>query len=157
VLIQALRKKPHLSATLDLYGIVQGEIGQKYLEWLRKLANGDSRISFCNPVPSNQVILLLSTYDVLAVPSQCLETGPLVVLEAYAAGIPVLGSNTAGIAELVDHEVNGLLVEPDSIGAWHQAIQRVLEDNRLLMKLRAGVRIPREMHEVSEEMVKIYR
>ncbi len=47
--------------------------------------------------------------DILAVPSTCYETGPFVVLEAHAAGIPVVGSNLGGIAERVTAGRDGLL------------------------------------------------
>jgi glycosyltransferase involved in cell wall biosynthesis len=47
--------------------------------------------------------------DILAVPSTCYETGPFVVLEAHAAGIPVVGSNLGGIAERVTPGRDGLL------------------------------------------------
>ncbi len=156
ILIRALRLLPIDSVKLHLYGIVQSTGGTAYLEHLKNLAAGDPRIVFCPPVPSAQVISLLRNYHILAVPSQCLETGPLVVLEAFAAGIPVIGSRRGGIAELVKHEVNGLLVEPDSIEGWCQAIQRICGEQGLLAKLCAGVPIPRKMDEVAKEMAEIY-
>ena len=57
----------------------------------------------------------LSRIDVLAVPSQWLETGPLVVLEAFAAGTPVIGSDLGGIRELVSDGRDGLLVPHDDV------------------------------------------
>ena len=44
---------------------------------------------------------MLAGFDMLAVPSQWQETGPLVVFEAQALGVPVLGSDLGGIAELI--------------------------------------------------------
>jgi glycosyltransferase involved in cell wall biosynthesis len=79
-----------------------------------------------------------------------------VVLEAFAAGIPVLGSDLGGIAELVEHEVDGLLVEPASPEAWGGALRRVLDDPDLLTRLRRGVRPPRRMGQVAEEMLAVY-
>ncbi len=74
----------------------------------------------------------MQRYDVLAVPSQWLETGPLVVMEAFAAGVPVLGSNLGGIGELVTSGVDGLLVEPASIVAWRTALEALCRDRELL-------------------------
>jgi glycosyltransferase involved in cell wall biosynthesis len=79
------------------------------------------------------------------------------VLEAFAAGIPVMGSNLGGIAELVEHGVNGLLVEPESQEAWGQAFQKLCEDRNILMRLRAGIRPPRSMSVVAEDMLVLYR
>ena len=78
---------------------------------------------------------LLRQYDLLAVPSRTFETGPLVVLEAFAAGVPVIGSNLGGVNELVRHEVNGLLVEPPALSGWVSALRRCVEEPDLLPRL----------------------
>ncbi len=156
ILIQALHGIPHLAAQLDVYGVVQGQAGMSYLQGLKRLANGDPRIDFHPPVPSGEVVSRLQQYDVLAVPSQWLETGPMVVLEAFAAGIPVLGSNLGGVAELVEHRTNGLLVEPQSIESWTHAFRSLCENTDLLLKLRSGIRPPRSMNVVAEEMSELY-
>ncbi len=157
LLIRAVRALPRAPLTLHLYGVVQGESGRRYEEALRDLAGEDPRIEFRPPVPSSQVIPLLRAYDVLAVPSRVLETGPLVVLEAFAAGVPVLGARLGGIAEWVEDGENGLLVEPDSVEGWREALERLVRDRALLERLRAGIRPPRTMHEVAQEMVTLYQ
>lgn len=156
ILIQALRQIPEAPIRLDLYGVVQGQAGRSYLERLKWLAEGDARIAFHPPVPSREIIPQLQEYDVLAVPSQLLETGPMVVLEAFAAAIPVIGSNLGGIAELVQHGTNGLLVAPQSIDAWARALHSVCADQALLSRLRSGVRPPRTMDAVANEMFGLY-
>ncbi len=156
ILIQALRLLPEANVELSLYGIVQAGAAVEYLDRLKALAGDDSRIHFLPPVPSNKVISLLQKHHLLAVPSRWLETGPLVALEAFSAGIPVLGSNLGGIAEMVTNEVNGLLVETDSVQAWKQAISRCYEDKTLLEKLRRGIRPPRVMDAVASEMTLLY-
>jgi len=156
VLIQAARSLPKITIELNIYGIAQSEGDTAYLKKLKSLAQGDQRILFNSPVQSNQVVRLLKDFDLLAVPSQWLETGPLVVLEAFAAGIPVIGSNLGGIAELVEHNINGLLVKPDSVEAWREALQWIFEDRALLMRLRAGISAPRGMDTVALEMEALY-
>jgi glycosyltransferase involved in cell wall biosynthesis len=78
------------------------------------------------------------------------------VLEAFAAGAPVIGSNLGGIAELIENEVNGILVETDSVEMWRQAMRRCSEDRTLIERLRRGIRSPREMDAVAGEMLRIY-
>jgi glycosyltransferase involved in cell wall biosynthesis len=157
VLIRALRSVPGLDLELDIFGLVQGESSSDYVQHVRRLADGDGRIRFCAPVPSHSVRSLLAEYDALAVPSCWLETGPLVVLEAFAAGIPVLGSGLGGIAELIRHDVDGLLVETGSVVNWTATLCRVVSEPGLLARLRAGVRLPRAMEEVAEDMLTVYR
>ena len=98
----------------------------------------------------------IADYDVLAVPSQWLETGPLVVLEAFAAGIPDVGSDLGGIAELVRHERDGLLVPADSIDAWRNALQALCLDRQSLTVLRNGIQGLRSMKNVATDMSRLY-
>ncbi len=157
LLVRAVQALPQAALELHLYGIVQGNSGGAYVERLRALAGDDSRIEFRPPVPPEGVVELLSTYDLVAVPSRVLETGPLVVLEAFAAGTPVLGSRLGGIAELVADGVNGILVEVDSLEGWREAIRRFVEDRTQIETLRRGIRAPRSMSEVAHEMLLVYQ
>lgn len=156
ILLQALRALPSASITLDIYGVAQGEAGKRYEQTLRHLADGDERIKFCSPVPANEIVETLNNYDMLAVPSQLLETGPLVVLEAFAAGVPVMGSRLGGITELVKDGENGILVEANSIESWTAALARLSSEPELLKKLRLGIRPPRTMSVVADEMLALY-
>jgi glycosyltransferase involved in cell wall biosynthesis len=155
VLIRALQRLDANEVELHIFGVVQpGD--EKYAEDLRRLAKLENNIVFHPAVPSEEVIDVLSDFDVLAAPSQWLETGPLVVLEAFAVGTPVLGSRLGGIAELVRDDVDGLLVQYDSIDAWTDALRRLAQDPALLERLRAGVRPPRRMRAVADDMLALY-
>lgn len=156
ILLKAFQATPQLNARLDIYGISQNAASDAYLKQLLELVKHDPRITFKPPVAAHQVINLLKDYDLLAVPSQGLETGPLVVLEAFAAGIPVIGSNIGGIAELVKHEINGLLLEPAAINTWGQELQRLSLNKDLLTNLRSGISLPRQMGIVAQEMLLLY-
>jgi glycosyltransferase involved in cell wall biosynthesis len=153
VLVRAIRLAPELAVELAVYGIVHDPV---YRARLESLAAGDARIRFHPPVPPSQASATIARHDVLAVPSQCLETGPLVVLEAFAAGVPVLGSDLGGVAELVRPGVDGLLVAPSSPPAWRDALTRLVADPDLFRRLRAGVRPPRTMRAVAKEMAALY-
>ena len=156
VLIRALHADPSLRARLDIYGVVQSPANESYRKEMLALAANDPRICFRDPVPSHTMVATLSGYDVLAVPSQWLETGPLVALEAFAAGIPVIGWNIGGIVEIVKHEIDGLLVNPKAPYAWTDTLRRLAEDRAMLAKLKAGVRQPRTSMEVAREMNELY-
>jgi len=130
-LLRAMRNEPELHIELHLYGITQSAADEEYWKTLRRLAADDSRVAFLPAVLNDEVISLLKNYHVLAVPSRWLETGPLVVLEALAAGTPVLASSLDGITEWIRHEHNGLLVEPEVIDAF----RRCVSDRMLVSKL----------------------
>jgi glycosyltransferase involved in cell wall biosynthesis len=61
--------------------------------------------------------------DVLAVPSLWLENSPLVIHEAYAAGVPVVAARIGGMPGLVHDGWNGLLYDPRSPGALAEALR----------------------------------
>jgi glycosyltransferase involved in cell wall biosynthesis len=155
-LIRALRAAPELPIELHLYWLTQSAADDEYLKQQRRNAANDNRIVFLSPVPNEEVISLLKDYHLLAVPSRWLETGPLVVLEALAAGTPVIGSNLGGIPEWVRHGENGLLVSAEDDRAWADAFWRCARDRDLLSKLRQGVETPRSMATVAREMADLY-
>ncbi|MDQ6672224.1 MAG: glycosyltransferase [Chloroflexota bacterium] len=155
-LLRALARVPDARLSLDVFGVPEDTDAKGYADSLRALAAVDSRICFRAPVANDQVVGFLSGYDLLAVPSLWLETGPLVVLEAFAAGIPVIGSKRGGIAELVQDRVNGLLVEPESVDAWSGVLHELASDPELVQRLRAGVRPPRRMKAVADDMLRLY-
>jgi glycosyltransferase involved in cell wall biosynthesis len=156
ILLEVLRAAPEMAVELDIYGVVQSDAGAAYLKELQQIAGGDGRIRFLSSIAPEAVVSRMREYDVLAVPSQCLETGPMVVMEAFAAGLPVVGSNCGGIAELVTDGVDGLLVEPRSLDSWRRALEMLCEDRSLLTKLWDGIRAPRSIADVAGEMSALY-
>jgi glycosyltransferase involved in cell wall biosynthesis len=58
-----------------------------------------------------------------------------VLVEAMAAGAPVIATSVSGIPELVEHEVNGLLIEPDDAAALADALIRLHDDPALTRRL----------------------
>jgi glycosyltransferase involved in cell wall biosynthesis len=70
---------------------------------------------------------LVELLDVLVVPSLS-EGAPLVILEAMAAGIPVVASAVGGIPDQIRHEREGLLVPPGNSAALGDALFGLLQD-----------------------------
>jgi glycosyltransferase involved in cell wall biosynthesis len=156
VLIDALLRSPEIPVRLDIYGIVQEGSAERYDQRLRAKAKNDDRIRFLGPLPNHEVPDRLRDYDALAIPSVGLETGPLTVYDAFAAGIPVIGSRRGGIGELVADEIDGLLVEPGDVSAWARVLSRICYEGGLLERLRSGVAPPRTMEAVAVEMIGLY-
>ena len=71
---------------------------------------------------------LLQNAAAVVVPSRGWEAFPLVVLEAFAAGAPVLASRIPGLDDRIADGVTGLLVDPESPPAWAAAVDRVRID-----------------------------
>jgi len=156
VLLAAMRQQRDLPVMLDVYGVAQDADGRDYRDRLVEQSAGDSRIRFREPVAAQRVVETLADYDATVVPSQWLETGPLTVLESFSAGVPVIGSNLGGVAELVAHDRNGWLVPYADERAWGTALAHLATNRAVVERLRAGVRRPRSTDDVARDMVSVY-
>ena len=157
VVVRALAADRDLRATLDVYGVAQDADAARYRDALVALTASDARIRFHEPLAAESVVDTLALYDATVVPSQWLETGPLIVLESFAAGTPVIGSNLGGVAELVSHDRDGWLVPHADISAWTSALRRLSTEPHVLDRLRSGVRPPRSTDDVARDMIGVYR
>jgi glycosyltransferase involved in cell wall biosynthesis len=82
---------------------------------------------------------LLPGFDVLAMPS-VFEGLPLVLLEAFAAGLPAVAHAVDGIPEVIDDDVNGFLTRPDATPELADRLARVLVDRELAERLSRAAR-----------------
>ena len=157
LLLDAMARCPDAAIELDIYGVSQDTGSQSLLETLETQGRRDPRVRFLAPIPHDQVVKTLTGYDAVVVPSQWLETGPLVVLEAFAAGVPVIGSDLGGIAEKVRHGVDGMLVRPfDSAERWADVLTRAADEPHTIRDLSRNVRRPRPVDAVADEMLSLY-
>jgi glycosyltransferase involved in cell wall biosynthesis len=94
---------------------------------LRSIA--PSNVEFRGTAEPDEVPRLLRNARALVVPSTYHEGAGRVVLEAYAAGVPVLASRVGALPETVRDGVTGLLLPPSDTKAWTRAAHRLLEDS----------------------------
>jgi glycosyltransferase involved in cell wall biosynthesis len=100
-----------------------------YLDEIRKLA-ANLPVEFV--AWQQDVGSLLSSLDLLVVPSTVPEAAPRIIPEAFAAGVPVLAADCGGIPELIEHNRSGFLIEslaPERLAAQ---IRRLMERPALL-------------------------
>ena len=97
-------------------------------EAARLRAAAPRNIEFRGTVEPEEVPQLLRGARAVLSPSVSHEGAGKVVLEAYAAGVPVLVSRAGGLPEVVQDEVTGLVLPPADAGAWAQAVDRLLDD-----------------------------
>jgi glycosyltransferase involved in cell wall biosynthesis len=88
---------------------------------------------------------LMPLFDVFALPSRE-EAMPLTILEAMAAGIPVVATRVNGIPEVVVEEETGFLVPRDDPHALASAILKLLRDPLLAHKMGQAGRLRVETH-----------
>jgi glycosyltransferase involved in cell wall biosynthesis len=156
LLARALKKIPKVSVQIDIFGISQSAGPDYVYDLLAAHAQQDPRLTLRAAIMPDNVVGVMAEYDLVAVPSRWLETGPLVALEAFAAGVPVLGADLGGIAELVQNGINGFLVPPEDDAAWAAAIASLAENRHLVQQMCGRITRPRSMEAVADDMAAIY-
>ena len=114
-------------------------------------------IQFAGRLGRDEVWQVLTSADVLVVPSLWYETASLVVQEAFAVRTPVIAADHGALAERVRDEVDGLLVPRGDSKALHGALRRTMDEPNLLPRLREGIRPQRGMAEHARLVEAVYR
>ena len=115
--------------------IIIGEGEQfAYLKQLSKSLGLSESVIFTGAIDSTEIPTAYSAADVFVLPSlfECL---PLVIIEAQAAGKPVIGTRVGGTPEGIVEGETGFLVEPGDPKPLGAAIIRVLSDERFARKM----------------------
>lgn len=98
-----------------------------------ELGIGDS-VEIRSWLRAPQVEEMLRTAHVLTLPSRN-EGQPMSILEAMAHGLTVVASDVGGIPDLVEDGSTGLLVPADDVSALSSALQKVIDDPALRVRL----------------------
>jgi len=85
-------------------------------------------VSVVPSVSREELPALLARDQIFVLPSH-FEGMPLTLLEAMAAGLPCVTTNTCGMREVIQNDSNGLLVPPGNIGALCVAVSRMLDSS----------------------------
>lgn len=104
----------------------------------------------------SDIAALLETADMLVCPSRIEPLGN-VVIEAWAAGKPVIASEADGPRELIKHDENGLLVPIENANALADAMKKLAGDADLRMRLSAAGRKEYEAEFSEERVVTLYK
>ena len=129
VLIEAVRQLPAESYELVLYGDLR--TFPDYVAELRRLADG-LPVRFMGGFDSSATSEIYGQFDLLVVPSLWLENSPLVIHEAFQAGVPVVGSRMGGTVDLVRHGEWGLVYDAASPEALASALRTILANPGVL-------------------------
>lgn len=128
-------KAPHLAIAavkqvrapveLTIHGRLEEPMFADYIASLQAAAADDPRIRFAGPYGAAEASRVFAAMDVLLTPSTWYENTPFVVLEAFAAGVPVIASDLGGLSEVVNEDRNGALFTAGDESALAAAIERV--------------------------------
>jgi len=133
------RRFPGLTMTFAGCGVPTEEIEKFFGEELK------SRIVIRPVVAAERMQELYAEHDVLLFPS-LMEGLPAVLLEAMATGMPVVTTETCGMPDVVENELNGLLVPPANSNAIEEAIRRLASSVELRQMLGEAARETMKHH-----------
>jgi glycosyltransferase involved in cell wall biosynthesis len=126
-LLHAATSLPHVDFLL---------VGEVLDEARAAISVAPSNVRFLGPVSRPVVIERLCGSDMFVFPSYR-EAFPNAVLEAMAAGLPVIGTRVGGIGEMIVEDEGGWLVQPGDVPALVAAIDRLAADPPLARRMGA--------------------
>jgi glycosyltransferase involved in cell wall biosynthesis len=140
---------------LHIYGAFNAE--RSFAEHLKHLAGDSPDIIFHGSYEHRRALALMHELDAIVVPSLWYENSPRVILEAFAAQRPVIGTRAGGIAEVVRDGVNGLLFERGNRDDLARVLGRALDDPALLKGLAQNVEPPRTLEQDMLDVLDVYQ
>jgi glycosyltransferase involved in cell wall biosynthesis len=130
-----------LDVSLDIVGPAVGAPGEAEGAAIAASARAlgvTDRVQLKGPVPLDALMPLYRQYDLFVLPTLPGEGIPRVLLEAMAAGVPVVATRVSGIPSLIEHQRNGLLVDEPAAAPVVDAIARLAGDGSLRRRIIAS-------------------
>ncbi len=155
VLLRAWRSLPHVPLKI----IGNGPMRDWVTDYIQ--THQLQQVELTGHLPLNTVIQSLQTAQLLVLPSVCYETFGRTILEAYAAGTPVIVSNLGAIAELVQPDITGKLFPPGDAAALADTVQAALDHPAQLEQWGRAARQVYEQrfqaHRAYEQLMAVYK
>ena len=118
------------------------------------------RVRWLGQQPRQEVFRLMQRAQLLLFPTLAYENFPVIIAEAYATGLPVVGSDLGATRELVQDGVTGALFPAGSSHDLAAAVTRLLADPPLLARMRRAARAEYERKYTPErcyaDLMRIY-
>ena len=130
-----------IDAASDIVGPPIGLLGESEADAITSAAataGVGERVRLLGAIALDRLMKMYRDYDVFVLPTRPGEGIPRVLLEAMAAGLPIVTTRVSGIGSLIRHEENGLLVDEASPDQLFDAVRRVVELPALRQRLIQG-------------------
>ena len=145
VLVDTFNELPN--ENLSIYGGIGAQ--KRFLE--------TQNIVFKGGYDNNTINAVLNEIDVLIVPSTWYENAPLVIQEAFLAGIPVVTSDLGGMSELVIDQENGFTFKVGSKIHLKEIISKIASNPTILNNLKNSRNSVVSIAQDAKEIIKIYQ
>lgn len=147
-----IAKKSNSSLHAEIYGTGPDK---ESLQYLVKSLDLNNSIQLLDPVPQEKLVDIYRRAGAVVLNS--VEEGfGAVLVEAMLCGTPVIGANSGGIPDIIEHGKSGLLVPPDDIPSLASAILQISSDTILADRLAIAGRERAITRFSSEVLIKQY-
>lgn len=127
LLLEAFSEIIKIKPDINLILIGEGPLLNEIKELISRL-NLKERVKVIGA--TNEMIKWYNEADIFVLPSK-FEGLPLVILEAYCFGLPVVATRVGGVEDVLVDKENGFLVESDNKNELVEAILRIIEEDNL--------------------------
>jgi glycosyltransferase involved in cell wall biosynthesis len=153
VLLEAAARLPRERFAIHVFGSL--DTFPDYVASLRELARG-LPVHFRGGFAARDAARIYAELDVLVVPSLWPENSPLVIHEAFQAGVPVVGARVGGIPALLDEGRAGLLYDASSPADLARSLTSLLGSRERLAGLAARIPAVKPIEQDAAEWDAIY-
>ena len=154
LIIEAFKKFSVAEVIVDIYG--KEEPTEYYKKWFEE-SIGFKNIFWKGLLHREEILEKLADYDLLCVPSLSSEMSPLVIQEAFAAGIPVLASKGYGNMEQIRHGENGLLFNFNSADSLAEQLKLIINNPELINQMKSKIMPPADFESVCNSYLNLYQ
>lgn len=144
-LVRAFAQVAAQISQVELVIVGEGPL-RAHLETLAKSLRIEERIRFLGAKPHAEVLSLIRKAAILVLPSVTARSGDaeglgMVLLEASAQGVPIIGTKHGGIPEVIEEAKTGYLVPERDVGLLAERLHKLLIDNELRQRMGREARI----------------
>ncbi len=150
-LLVAAAQRAQVEVKVQIYG----EVPPAFAKQLKE-ADRRGVVELCGAFQPSEIDRVLAGVDVAALPSIWWDCAPLAAAECLAARVPVLAPRLGGLAEAVEHEVNGLLFDALDADDLARCLDRLDREAGLLENLQSNIQAPRLFSAYVDELEAYY-
>ena len=147
---------PAVDLTLTLHGALQFQSDEFCGAFDQALEREGDRAHYSGPYSRRIVAELMTAVDWIIVPSTWWENAPLTILEGFRVGRPVITGDVGGMAEMVDHGVNGFLFRPNDAADLARVMEMAANDAGKWEQMFASLPVVPTMTQVAARHMALY-
>ena len=162
VLLEAISLVPKSLRTkmsIDIHGANLPLQSKEFIKKVTSLIKRHAKhVTFHGAYESEELPKLMADIDWLVVPSIWWENSPLVIQEAFNHKVPVIVSDIGGMAEKVEHGVNGLHFRAGKASSLAESMSQILDDSVLPQVNYVGnIQAPLTIEQTAHLTLEIYQ